>query len=107
LSQVRRCSVSDRAPLSCGVVFVGAVGIIHLRHLPDLHSRGLDQFRINCVAATFTVTGFLSEVPTGAFADQLSRRSSFVLGWSLRATTSFAIYIVSPGFGVFLLADAL
>jgi len=27
-----------------------------------LQARGLDQFRINCVAATFAVTGFLSDV---------------------------------------------
>ncbi len=45
-----------------------------------LRSRGLDQFQINSVLATYFLVLFLTDVPTGAFADLLGRRRSFVLG---------------------------
>ena len=49
-----------------------------------LRSRGLNQFQINSVLATYFVVLFLTDVPTGAFADLLGRRRSYVLGASLR-----------------------
>ena len=49
-----------------------------------LHARGLNQFEINSVLATYFVVLFLTDVPTGAFADALGRRRSFVLGAALR-----------------------
>ena len=45
-----------------------------------LKSRGLSQFEINSVLATYFVVLFITDVPTGAFADALGRRRSFVLG---------------------------
>ena len=38
-----------------------------------LHSRGLNQFEINSVLAAYFVVLFLTDVPTGAFADALGQ----------------------------------
>jgi hypothetical protein len=59
-----------------------------------LRSRGLSELETNSVLATYFLMTFLTDVPTGAFADALSRRTAFVLGCSLR-TFSFALYVFS------------
>jgi MFS family permease len=71
-----------------------------------LHSRGLDQFQINSVLATYFVVLFLTDVPTGAFADQLGRRRSYVLGASLRVC-AFLLYFFAHHYYVFLIAEAI
>jgi MFS family permease len=69
-----------------------------------LLSRGLDLFQMNAVLATYMLTVFVLEVPTGAFADVAGRRRSFVLGCLLRAT-AFALYTRTRGFGDCLRAE--
>jgi MFS family permease len=71
-----------------------------------LHSRGLDQFQINSVLATYFVVLFLTDVPTGAFADLLGRRRSYVLGASLRVC-AFLLYFVAHHYYVFLIAESI
>jgi MFS family permease len=71
-----------------------------------LHSRGLNQFQINSVLATYFVVLFLTDVPTGAFADLLGRRRSYVLGASLRVC-AFLLYFVAHHYYVFLIAEGI
>jgi MFS family permease len=71
-----------------------------------LHSRGLDQFQINSVLATYFLVLFLTDVPTGAFADLLGRRRSYVLGASLRVI-AFILYFVAHHYYVFLIAESI
>ncbi len=71
-----------------------------------LHSRGLDQFEINSVLAAYFVVLFLTDVPTGAFADALGRRRSFVLGTALRAC-AFVVYFFARHYWVFLIAESI
>ena len=71
-----------------------------------LHSRGLDQFQINSVLATYFVVLFLTDVPTGAFADALGRRPSFVLGAGLRVA-AFVTYFFAHRYFVFLIAESI
>ena len=71
-----------------------------------LHSRGLNQFQINSVLATYFVVLFLTDVPTGAFADLLGRRRSYVLGASLRVC-AFLLYFVAHHYYVFLIAESI
>jgi MFS family permease len=71
-----------------------------------LHSRGLNQFEINSVLATYFIVTFLTDVPTGAFADALGRRRSFVLGAGLRVC-AFSIYFFAHRYPVFLLAETI
>lgn len=71
-----------------------------------LRSRGLNQFQINSVLATFFVVLFLTDVPTGAFADLLGRRKSFVLGASLRVC-AFIVYFLAHHYYVFLIAESI
>jgi MFS family permease len=71
-----------------------------------LHSRGLNQFQINSVLATYFVVLFLTDVPTGAFADALGRRRSFVLGTALRVI-AFIVYFFAHHYWVFLIAESI
>src|SRR5271167_197458 len=71
-----------------------------------LRSRGLDQFQMNSVLATYFVVTLLTDVPTGAFADALGRRRSFVLGCLLRVT-AFMVYFFAHAYPIFLIAEAI
>lgn len=71
-----------------------------------LRSRGLSQFQINSVLATYFAVTFLTDVPTGAFADALGRRRSFLLGCLIRVA-AFALYFFAHRYIVFLIAEGI
>lgn len=71
-----------------------------------LKTRGLNQFEINSVLATYFVVLFLTDVPTGAFADALGRRRSFVLGAALRVC-AFLLYFTAHHYWVFLIGESI
>ncbi|HTR62396.1 MAG TPA: MFS transporter [Candidatus Binataceae bacterium] len=71
-----------------------------------LKSRGLSQFEINSVLATYFIVLFFTDVPTGAFADALGRRRSFVAGTLLRVT-AFITYFFAHHYYVFLIAESI
>ncbi len=71
-----------------------------------LKSRGLTQFQINSVLATYFIVLFFTDVPTGAFADALGRRRSFVVGTLLRVT-AFILYFFAHHYFVFLIAESI
>ncbi len=69
-----------------------------------LHTRGLNQFQINSVLAVYFTVTFLTDVPTGAFADALGRRRSFMLGCTLRAL-AFMVYFFAYHYPMFILGE--
>ncbi|MGO9451532.1 MAG: MFS transporter [Candidatus Binataceae bacterium] len=71
-----------------------------------LHSRGLNQFQINSVLAMYFIVLFFTDVPTGAFADALGRRRSFMAGTALRVT-AFMVYFFAHHYFVFLIAESI
>jgi MFS family permease len=71
-----------------------------------LRSRGLTELETNSVLATYFLMTFLTDVPTGAFADTLSRRTAFMLGCAIR-TFSFAMYFFAHHYLVFLVAESI
>jgi MFS family permease len=71
-----------------------------------LRSRGLNQFEINSVLATFFAVLFLTDVPTGAFADAIGRRKSFLLGCAFRVS-AFLTYFFAHRYFVFLIAECI
>ena len=71
-----------------------------------LKARGLNQFEINSVLAMYFVVLFLTDVPTGAFADALGRRRSFVLGAALRVC-AFLLYFTAHHYWVFLIGESI
>jgi len=71
-----------------------------------LRSRGLTELQTNSVLATYFLMTFLTDVPTGAFADALSRRTAFIIGCSLR-TFSFALYFFAHHYLLFLVAESI
>jgi MFS family permease len=71
-----------------------------------LRSRGLTELQTNSVLATYFLITFLTDVPTGAFADALNRRTAFILGCALR-TFSFALYFFAHHYLLFLVAESI
>jgi MFS family permease len=71
-----------------------------------LRARGLNQLQINSVLATYFIVTFLTDVPTGAFADALGRRVSFMLGCALR-TLAFMVYFFAHRYPTFLLGETI
>jgi MFS family permease len=71
-----------------------------------LRARGLNQLQMNSVLATYFMVTFLTDVPTGAFADALGRRRSFMLGCALR-TVAFTVYFFAYRYPMFLLGEAI
>lgn len=71
-----------------------------------LRARGLNQLQMNSVLATYFIVTFLTDVPTGAFADALGRRVSFILGCALR-TLAFTVYFFAHHYPMFLLGETI
>ena len=62
-----------------------------------LASRGLDPLEVNLVLATYLIVVFVFEVPTGAAADLVGRKASFLLSCVLRAI-AFGLYAMAASF---------
>ncbi|HTW89663.1 MAG TPA: MFS transporter [Candidatus Binataceae bacterium] len=71
-----------------------------------LRARGLDQLQINSVMAVYCIVIFLTDLPTGAFADAIGRRNSFVLGCALRMV-AFVIYFFVHRYALFMVAEII
>jgi MFS family permease len=69
-----------------------------------LLSRNLDLFEINAVLATYLLTSFLFEVPTGAVADIFGRKVSFLLSCTVKMS-AFMLYSFCNTFAQFLFAE--
>ncbi len=69
-----------------------------------LLSRGLDLFQINVVFAVYLIGAFAFEVPTGALADIVGRRTSFLLSCALRCL-AFGMYWFAQGFADCIVAE--
>jgi MFS family permease len=87
-----------------GYAFAG--GFLYGVYPLFLRSRGLDQFEINSVLACYFVVMFLTDVPTGAFADAMGRRRSFILGCAVRVG-AFMVYFFAHHFLVFVIAECI
>jgi MFS family permease len=91
---------------SVSLIYAFAGGFLFGVYPLFLRSRGLDQFQINSVMAVYFIVIFLTDIPTGAFADAIGRRNSFVLGCALRAA-GFLIYFFVHRYALFLLAEVI
>ncbi|GGK55369.1 hypothetical protein GCM10011591_29150 [Nocardia camponoti] len=61
---------------------------------------GLSTAQISLLLAIWSVTAFVLEVPSGAWADTVSRRGLLILSGLLQAAV-FAIWLLAPSFGGF------
>ncbi|MET0154223.1 MAG: MFS transporter [Candidatus Binatia bacterium] len=71
-----------------------------------LRSRGLDALEVNLVLATYLIIVFVFEVPTGAAADLVGRKASFLLSCALRAV-AFGLYAVAQSFTDCVIAELI
>ncbi len=69
-------------------------------------AKGLSFTQIMIIQSVASVSIFVFEVPTGAVADKFGRKLSMILG-SILWAISLWMYIVGPGFVVFLAAEVV
>jgi MFS family permease len=100
LHAIRRRYYSVRLFDAIGPSFIFAIYPLFLR------ARGLNQFEINCVAATYFLVTFMTDIPTGAFADAVGRRASYVMGCMVSAA-SYALYFFASHYATFLIAETI
>jgi MFS family permease len=67
---------------------------------------GIPLSRVLFLNAWFMFWNFALEVPTGAVADRLGRKASVAAGFAVAAAAAL-VYTSRPGFGTFLLAEAV
>jgi MFS family permease len=67
---------------------------------------GLDPLQVNLVLANFLIVTFLFEVPTGAVADRLGRKPSFLASCAIR-TLAFWLYSRATSFSDCLVAETV
>lgn len=67
---------------------------------------GLSAAEISSLFVIWSVTGFVLEVPSGAWADTFSRRKLLILG-ALIEGAGFAIWVVTPSYAGFVLGFLL
>jgi MFS family permease len=107
-SRASRLTIKQILWRYCGVwaAYSFASGFLYGVYPIFLHTRGLNQFQINSVLAVYFTVTFLTDVPTGAFADALGRRRSFMLGCSLRAL-AFMVYFFAYHYPMFILGECI
>ncbi|MBF6567503.1 MAG: MFS transporter [Candidatus Binataceae bacterium] len=95
-----------RSYYAVSLVYALAGGFLFGVYPLFLRSRGLTQLQINSVMAVYFVVIFLTDIPTGAFADAIGRRNSFVAGCIMR-TIGFVTYFFVHSYGLFLVAEII
>lgn len=85
---------------------VGSVQIISAMYVTFLMQNGLNLFEVNLVNASFYLTLFICEIPTGAFADIFGRKKAFVLACVLISMGMFT-YGYSHTFASFVAAEIM
>ncbi len=83
-----------------GISFISATYVMFLI------SRGLNLFEISLVNFVFFTTLFFCEIPTGAIADNIGRKASFVISCFLLSVSMF-IYAVMHSFWGFAFAEVV
>lgn len=69
----------------------GALWILFLLHV------GWTLWQVGVAEALYHAVSFLSDIPTGAFADRIGRRVSVATGLALAAFMDLALFLLAPG----------
>jgi MFS family permease len=69
-----------------------------------LMSRGLDVFQANAVLATYLITAFVFDVPTGVIADRFGRKASFIGACAIRMF-AYGLYAFTRNFTDCMVAE--
>lgn len=83
-----------------------AISFISAIYAIFLMSHGLNLFEIGLVNSVFFATLFISEIPTGIFADIFGRKAACILSYFLWSISMFA-YSLSDSFFGFAAAEAI
>ncbi|WP_395575492.1 MFS transporter [Streptomyces sp. BK79] len=107
---------SERAPTTAGVrrltrtlyasAFCDDFVLLYPVYALLFSDTGLSVWQMSSLFALWSLTGVLLEVPSGAWADAVSRRALLVLGPLLTAA-GFALWVLVPSYGAFALGFVL
>lgn len=104
MEQEQKQAVRLYLTLTClwsgGISFIGGI------YANYLLSKGLDLFQINLVNMAFFATLLVADIPTGAFADQVSREKSVIIG-CVFFSVSAALYGLAHNFADCVLAEII
>jgi len=67
---------------------------------------GLSSFELLTIQAAYSIASGVFEIPSGYMADVVGRRRTLIIG-SWMGAVGFLIYVVSPGFWYFLIAEVI
>ncbi len=85
---------------------VMGVQVISAMYVTFLLKNGLNLFQVNLVNASYFLTLFICEIPTGAFADIFGRKTAFVASCTLMSLGLF-VYGSSHTFAGFVCAEVI
>lgn len=99
VSRLTREPVGVRGVAIRAVLFKGTRDLLPIYALYGVlfADHGLSTAQISLLLALWSVTAFVLEVPSGAWADTVSRRALLVLS-SLLQATCFALWMLAPSF---------
>jgi MFS family permease len=83
-----------------------AMSFFFATYVVFLVSKGLDLLQVNLINCFYMAGVFLLEMPTGAFADLIGRKRSFVISCFCFSLSMFVCYL-SETFWVFVLAELM
>jgi MFS family permease len=106
LDAVKSLQSIRRRYYSLSLIYSFAGGFLFGVYPLFLRSRGLGQFEINSVMAIYFIVIFLTDVPTGAFADAMGRRNAMLMGCGLRMA-GFLAYFFAHRYVWFIIAELL
>lgn len=86
--------------------FTTALSFIFSTYSVFLTAKGFDLLQMNLVNCFFVVGVFCMEIPTGAYADVLGRRNSFIAACFVLAA-SMGIYYMADSFWMCVLAELI
>ena len=95
-----------RSYLVLSALFQLGAPMVMATYVTFLQSHGLNLFQVNMVNLVFWSVMFVTDIPTGAFADTFGRRLSFCLACCLYGVGMFT-YAAGKTFGEFAIAEAI
>lgn len=82
------------------------ISILFAVYVLFLRAKGMSLLQVGIIGACCNIMCFLSEVPTGSFADLFGRKKSMITGFLVHAA-GLTIYYFSANFWLFVLAEVI
>lgn len=82
------------------------IGFMGSTYVLFFYSLGISKFTTNLIISTFSITLFIAEIPTGAYADIFGKRKSLILS-GIFLTLSMLLFTFGQSAIVFIISEVL